>query len=77
MPQDHENHVVIEKLIESWGLTASSLMASSSWWRRALGLVLACVALWCIVVLAAVWVLVGKKPKSPPLSSRDTDRRLH
>jgi len=65
----------IEKLIESWGLTASSLMASSSWWRRALGLVLACVALWCIVVLAAVWVLFGKKPKAMPRNNND--RNLH
>ncbi len=66
----------IEKLIESWGMTASLLMASSSWWRRALGLMLACVALWIIVLMGFTWILFGKKPK-PPQPRKDYDRNLH
>ncbi len=56
----------LERLIEAWGLTASSLMVSASWWRRALGIALGCVALWCLVVLMALWVLIGKKPPATP-----------
>jgi len=64
-----------EKLIESWGLKASLLMASGSWWRRVLGTLLACAGLWLIVLLATTWVVFGKKPKAPPVNRND--RNLH
>lgn len=55
-----------ERFIEWYGLTCTDLMRSSGRLRNYLGVALAFFGLIPVLMLLAVWLAVGKKPRRHP-----------
>lgn len=53
----------LEHVITKWGAAAIVNMNADSWWRRALGLLLALSALCVVIFILVLWLVFGKKPR--------------
>jgi len=55
--------ILFERFIEWYGLVAERLMKSGWWMARALGTLMALVAIACVGAAVLLWLLFGKKPR--------------